>query len=756
VTSFSIFRATADRIQEEHQDRQRSRRGQRGQQDQTTAATVASAEVEDTFGNLFDGLNCKCPSQLIAPQHLLTIIVDPLSNDEESLSRHRSAYQLRRDLAEFSVRPEGVHYSWISSNGRAARAPLLTPPTHEAVQREDGSWYRAPRMPGTPIPYTQAWYEEYLRAHSLPSWFLRPRHLSMLNDDDEPAHLQYHNAASVPLAIPPPHDYLESLYPAMPLWPEPGHTTYRLEGLSIERRANLVRHYPAVGITTFPYNVFVFPEGNIQLRSLDEVHNLPSISEAELTWVPYNYGSMVPSSYHQERTGPHPLSLVNPSSERDALVQAAVNSHAIVNPMEDIPGLGGLLFLSEADRLDAATRGYATPYEVSLARRRGDLAVGTGINAGPIVVFRPVSEFLNPVEQPQGQGAWRFLTSDGETSNANLADIQFGGTRGLPRHPSARQIRQLGQLFIRAGRTNLAAQIDLVWVPGAEDSEEDVDMTLDEADLQEDDEEEEEPYQTQHSPRYTPDGLLIDPTNNRGVRGGAHDQTGAWAEYQTMVKHGGRTITIDRSRAWLNYPEPHKLEGYSSRGWRKWKHAATMDWKSKKKVDNLNKFREQIHSHKRGGWPLLREVKRQDYSPEELEFVMELLKAAGKGKRVKMKGKNAEEFYRRFPLRAQSDTGLQSLADRLKTEYSEHGGLKSRNPRGWKQRQMSHAARGSLQVAQSRDRVESEEGGDDEDGEGDEGEGEGEEGDEDGEGEEVEEVESEEDADEAGNYQDAE
>jgi hypothetical protein len=676
-----------------------------------------------------------------------------LSNDEESLSRYFSAYQLRRDFAEFSRRPEGVRFSWVSANGRTETASLLTPPSLEAVQRVDGSWYRVPRIDGRPIPYSQTWYEEYLRAHGLPSYFLRPRHLAMLFDDDESAHLQCPNAASAPLAAPLPRDHLESLYPAEPLWPEPGHLTYRLEGLSSERRANLVRHHPAVGIANFPYNVFVFPEGNIQLRSLDEVHDCPSISEAEVSWVPYDDGSVVPSSYHQDRTGPHPLSVANQSFERDALLQDAANSGslAIINPREDIPGLGRLLFLSDEDRAEATRRGYATTRDVSMARRRGELANGTGPNAGPLVVFRPDPEFLNPVEEPQGPGAWRFLTSAVEGSDASLASINFGGTRGLPRYPSAAQIRRLGQVFLQEGRTNLTAEIDLVWVPGAEDEEEEVGIALDsEMDRQEDSEEEPETPSSdiRRSPRHNPDGLPVDPTNNHGVRGDDHDQTGDWAEYQTMRRLGGRIVTIDRSRTWFKHAEPHKLWCYSDKGWRKWLHADDMDWTDKQKVSNLNKHREQ--THKRAKWPALREEKREDYKPAELEYVMEAVKATG-GDRVKMDVKKlAAEFYRRFPLRTQSETGLQSLVDRLRTEYKLHGGLKHRNPRGWSRKLQSKATRGGNQGGQSKDRVQSEEEDDGEDGEdegGEDGE-DGEDGQEDGEEDGKE--------DEAGNNQHAE
>jgi hypothetical protein len=568
----------------------------------------------------------------------------------------------------------------------------------------------------------------------------------MMLDDDEPLHLLRYNAPSRQVAAPSPRNYLELRHPAEPLWPESGDSTYRLEGLSSDRRANLVRHNPAVGITSFPYNVFVFPQGNVQLRSLDEAHDVPSISAAEVNWVPYNDGLPVPSSYHQERTGLHPLSVVNQSSHREALIQSAVNDQAIVNPMEDIPGLGELDFLSQWDRLEAERRGYATAQEVSLARRRGDLAVGTGTNAGPIVVFRPEVSLLNPVEQPQGPGAWRFLTSDGETSNANLADIQFGGTRGLPRHPSARQIRRLGELYIQMGLTNLAAQIDIVWVPGAEDNEVDFDIALSEVDLPEEQDEGQQRPQTppsvaiipgQVSPHHNPAGLPVDRTNNGGVRGGVHDQTGGeWAEYQTMSRHGGRIITIDRSRAWHDHPEPHKLMVYSSRGWRKWGHANDMDWKDELKVAKLNKHREQTHT--RAKWPALRDVKREDYTPEELKYVMDAVKAAG-GERPKMDmEKLTVDFHRRFPQRVHTETGLQSLTDRLRKEYEVCGGLKPRKKRGWKQLEESKASRSAAEAAVSKSRVNSEDDGED-DGEGEgEGEGEG------GEGGEVEDAEGEE------------
>ena len=174
-------------------------------------------------------------------------------------------------------------------------------------------------------------------------------------------------------------------------------------------------------------------------------------------------------------------------TNRVVLIKSANNLHAVVNPMEDIPGLGDLMFLSEADRLEANRRGYATPCDVSMAHRRGELAVGTGTDASPIVVFRPDPATLNPTDQPHGPGAWRFLTSVGETSDRGRTASQLGGTRGLPRGPSARHIHLLRQLFSRNGRPNRAAHIDIVWVPGNEDVEDDIYPVLELEDYEEND-----------------------------------------------------------------------------------------------------------------------------------------------------------------------------------------------------------------------------------------------------------------------------
>lgn len=600
---------------------------------------------------------------------------------------------MRRDLAELVNRPEGYHFSWVASDGRTYTAPLLTPPDYQAVQREDGSWYRVPRPigPNNPPPYTQAWYTEYLRYHGLPSYFLRPAHLVMLNDDDlEADWLGVHNSPSLRAALNPPAEYLRYRYPADPLWPEPRSGVYRLTRLTEGPRANMARYHPALGVDGFPYNIFVWPSGQIELllETDNRVDSPPDIDENDAGWNSFEEGGPVSSHYQQVAIGSHHVPF-----SRESLIQRAINNHDVINPMEDIPGLGRLSFLSEADEQHAHASGFATPFDVSLARRAGALAAGTGSNAGPVVIFRPDRAFLNPTSQPLGPGAWRFLTSAGDSSNASLAAVQFGGSHGLPTYPSARQIRLLGGLFREDRRADLTEEIDLVWVPGEEDDAVEVDPVLDGEAQREVEEEEEEEEETEVEPasisgsspvakRPRP-GPPLDPTN--GTPGGDHDQTGGKRADHFAVKKNGRTAIVDRSRVHVGSPEPHKFWCHGARGWRKWAHSATMDWENVKRVAALNKHREQTYN--RAKLPPLRKKRRPDYTKLEREFVMGHIKDA-KGERPTMSiPELTAEFNRRFEQR--NVAGITSLIERLRAEFAKYGDLKQRNPRGWKQKEES-------------------------------------------------------------------
>jgi hypothetical protein len=636
---------------------------------------------------------------------ILTGVDDPAIDGPLDLQEYRRAWQLRRDLAELSVRPEGFYFRWRASDNRIYGATLITPPDMEAVQRGDGTWFRTRRIINAqnPVPYSEQWYAEYLHHFGLPTYFLRLPHLSMMDDNLESQMLGMHNAPSPQYAVIPRNDYLELRYSATPSWPrQDPNRIYRLELRSEGERAGLARHHPALSITEFPYRTYVWPNGHVQLRSMiqQESWGPPVRTENDVPWDEFEEGSRVLSHYHREATGIHPHS--QPVLTRDARVQSAIDHHAIVNPMEVPPGRGDLLFLSADDERDAIARGYVDaqgnpdPTMVTRARINGQLAVGVGPNAGPIIVFWPNPANRNPAVDPTGPGAWRFLTNDGDTSNRGLAAINFGGSHGLPTYPTASQIRRLGQLFVRDGRQNLADMIDVVWVPGQVDAAPGVDPVLD--GNVETEEDEASFAASLSSPAVSRRGSGTirgadpneDPTN--GNPGGNHDQTGGpWAEYETVAPRG-IYITVDRSRAWLGKPEPHKLWCYGARGWKKWPRWKGMDWNAQKWVTDLNKHREQTNQ-RANLYEAKRAEKRVDYTQQELEWVMDLVRDAG-GQRPEQPLANiAAEFNRRFSAQ-RNHTGIQSLVDRLRKEFVEHGGLKPRKGRGWMQQEASKQLRG--------------------------------------------------------------
>lgn len=688
--------------------------------------------AEATFDRVYDGLNCKYHQTHSLGTKSLRNTDDPSIDGQQDLDEYRRAWQLRRDLAELSRRPEGYYFTWRTWDGRIRGAPLLTPPDLEAVQRADGTWFRTRRQLDqnhrasyTPVPYTEQWYAEYLQHFGLPTYFLRDGHLVMLTDNIEARRLAVNDAPSQQYATIPRRDYLDLRFSAKPYWPsQDSDGPYIIDIQSEGARASLAHHYPALSVTQFPYHTYVLPSGHIQLHSVteDDIGDLTIQAETDVEWEGFEDGQRAFSSYHRESTGHHPWS--RPSEARDVLVQRAIDHHAVVNPMEDVPGQGQFTFLSDQDQQLAHRLGYMDaqgapdPREVTRARMRGDLAVGTGPNAGPIIIFRPNESFRNPRVQPEGQGAWRFLTNDGHTSNRGFAAINFGGSHGLPAYPTASQIRRLGQLFIDDNRQNLTDMIDIVWVPGDHDDEPGNDPVLD-APAEEEEEEEDvvspTPAKKRRASRASASASSItsppaahyaagtsgarhpnhDPTNNNGVPGGPYDQTGDpnRAEYQTEWARG-RYVTIDRSRVKVGLEDWHKLWCYSARGWKKWSKAKDMDFHDKKMVSDLNKHREQTHQ-RAGYWKRKRAEPREDYTHDEKEFIMELV-VESRGERPDKPLKEiAKEFNERFVTRRKrNDTGIQSLIDRLRKEYQEYGGLKPRKGRGWKQQQASKQLRG--------------------------------------------------------------
>ena len=701
---------------------------QRGTQEPETPAAIDRGVLDAglTFDNLYDALNCMHSNSSSTSKAPLTSSDDPAIDGEEDLDEYRRAWQLRRDLAELSRRPEGYFFTWRASDNRIYGAPLLTPPDLEAVQHIDGTWFRTRRLLDlTPHPYTEQWYAEYLHHFGLPTWFLRAGHLIMIDDDLESQRLGMMNAPSPQYATIPRSDYLDFRYSGTPHWPRQNRNgTYRLDIQSDGPRANLARNFPATSVTQFPYRTYVLPSGHIQLRSMaeDEPSNMPVRAENHVSWEQFEEGDVVPSSYHSDATGTHPASRT--SASQDVLVQDAIDRHAVINPLEDVPGQGHLTFLSPRDEQNALARGYYTtvngqdvadPRLVNLARIRGELAVGTGPNAGPIVVFWPNEALRNPPEHPVGPGAWRFLTSEGIHSNRGLAAINFGGSHGLPTYPTASQIRRLGQLFVDDGRDDLTDMIDIVWVPGEEDDEPGDDPVLDGTVETAEEEVCPTPAKKRRARRVSPSASSVssppersaaggtitslhpnhDPTNNRGVPGTAHDQTGdpSRAEYKTAWAHG-RWNTIDRSRVKVGKIDKHKFWCYSHRGWVKWKKWGDMDWDDPKWVSDLNKHREQTHQRAKY-WQKRRPQPRQDYTDEENQYILELIKEAGGGRPATPLKEIAREFNERFNS-SRNDTGIQSLIDRLRKVYKKHGGLPVKKGRGWKQQLTSREMRGAV------------------------------------------------------------
>lgn len=661
----------------------------------------------------------------------LTELDNPSIDGDEDLDEYRRAWQLRRDLAELSHRPEGYLFSWRSSNGRFYRAPLLTPPDMEAVQRVDGTWYRTRRQHNaayrdtfTPVPYSEHWYRDYLQHFGLPNYFLRPGHASMIRDNLESERLDMNNAPSPQYAVIPRRNYLDLRFSTAPRWPRPDRNgTYRLEIHTEGARASLAHHFPALSVTPFEYRTHVLPSGYIQLRSMteDESANMPVQSEDRVAWDRFEEGQSAPSSYQREEImGDHPFHL-NPEP-RDQLIQNAIDRHAVINPMEDLPGQGRLAFLSPQDEELAYRRGYindenaADPHLVNLARRAGELAVGTGPNAGPIVVFWPNEALRNPREQPEGPGAWRFLTTDGDGSNRGFAAINFGGSHGLPTYPTASQIRRLGQLFIEDGREDLTDMIDIVWVPGAQDADPGSDPVLDGTIEAADEQAIATPPKKKRKARRTsasvpnvsspPESDVAgddttrlhphhDPTNNNHRPGSMHDQTGdpGRAVYETAWS-GGRYNTVDRSRVWLGQVEPHKFWSFSARGWAKWKHWERMDWNDPAWISSLNKHREQTRQRAKI-WGKKRDTPREDYTNAENQYVWDIVAEADGNRPSRPIRDIVREFNARFGSHAlRNETGIGSLIDRLRKMYKEHGRLLGKNPRGWKQQQASRALRG--------------------------------------------------------------
>lgn len=589
---------------------------------------------------------------------------------------------MRRDLAELSRMPDGYEYTYTDVQGNVRTLIVLSPPDIMAIQRSDGVWSRQYREPSrnNPAPYDEAWYAQYLAINGLPSWFLRREHCFMIMDDFEARVLGLENAPTTTMT--PQSNYLEQRYPDPVAYPVPRRNEgYVLSDLD-ERAAHLSRAFPAINIDGVESAVVVLPSGHIQLRS-EGVVGMPTVSELDVEWIESE--KVIQASYIVDPNR-HPLN----DGRRDMYneAQPVLDAGGLVNPVSIILGVGDWGWLNPAvDMPRALEMGYTSPQEVTEARRQGALPIGIGPNAGPFVTFRPDRELLNPERQPDGEGAWRFLTNGSNDSDAGWAALNLGGNHNLPTRPTAAQVFRLRQWLIMQDRVDITQDINIVWVPGApqEDDtwsppgQEDTPRAATTA----------APYQPGRSPAPSP-ALVHDPTN--GERGGEHDQTGGRKATYDTVELKGQRITVDRSRCHVGDVEPHKMWCYGSRGWKRWQHAGTMNWRDAKKIAALNKHREQTYQ-RAGFWPALRQQQREDYSLEQREWLRRFVVEAA-GQRPKLGFPElTRQFNERFNV-TRGETGIISLFDRLRKEYHDPPATQARKPRGWKQHEDSLRARG--------------------------------------------------------------
>lgn len=584
---------------------------------------------------------------------------------------------------------------------------VLSPPDIIAVQRSDGCWSRQVRHVNetNPNPYDTDWYSQYLAVSGLPAWFLRPAHLAMTNDDVEADNLGLDNCPSTTIVT--RSNYLERMYPDPVAYPVPrSDESYVLSDLE-DRYMHLTRAFPAITVEDVQSSVVVLPSGHIQLRSTG-AENMPTVSELDVEWIE---SETVQQGSYRVDPNIHPRTDVR-NEESEA--QRAFDRGALVNPSSTILGIGRLAWLNpREDEPLARSMGYNNPSEVTQARQQGALGIGLGDLAGPQVVFWPDRQYLNPEVQPAEEGAWRFLTVGTVDSDEGWAALNLGGNNNLPAYPTAAQVYRFRQWLFAQERVDITHGVNIIWAPGAE-AEDDSWTPPDPEEEQEDEDEDEEEREAATNlalPPGTvpPANLLInfdflpahrqpgatlaaaaararhDPTN--GEPGGAHDQTGGPRAMYDTTEDRGRRITIDRSRCHLGDEEPHKLWCYSSRGWRKWQHSATMDWSDSKKIAALNKHREQTHQ-RAGIWLPLRRQTREDYTYEQRQWLMSLVGAAGGERPAEPLRDLVARFNRHFGT-SRAETGILSLIDRLRKEYHESGGVQVKKGRGWKQHEQS-------------------------------------------------------------------
>lgn len=374
-----------------------------------------------------------------------------------------------------------------------------------AVRRPDGNWIRLPRDEALhgPAPYSQQWYLQYLRRSNLPPFFLRPGHPDMRLNATEadwlginfpeptssftPGMLAPHSLLHAPSLTCSAENYLEFRYPETPQVPKVVKPAkgmsyhYILSPLDCLR---LARNFPATNLLVPGEVITIRPDGYIYISHDPAQEQLEILNEDQVEWkedkttrhASYSIALAMPTA---ARTAAQRAA--TSASDRDRLQQRERAAGNLVNPSSVPAGQGRFVWLQDSvDQPRAAALGFHTPQAVAEARQRGALATGTGVNVGPVAVFRPYQAYLNPTQQPSVTGHWDYITPE----SRELAQLNFANQEGFglgdvgdvtPEHIWQLRLRSRQRMQEDAELDDPTASVDLVWVPDqAPDGDEEV------------------------------------------------------------------------------------------------------------------------------------------------------------------------------------------------------------------------------------------------------------------------------------------
>ena len=504
----------------------------------------------------------------------------------------------------------------------------------------------------------------------------------MLVDTAEPQVLSLSDAIP-PLAAPPAVAYLDWRYDEPAQYLLPGQvdadTSYSavLDPSLVQRMA---RRFPAVlaNARAFAnFRVYVLPSGRVEIRHRRE-HDLRTkreVPQDRLVWLSET-GSAYLASYILDG---RPILDLRADAARDRTQDRQVVQHdgGLVDLDEQPAGVGSLEWFDNAiDAQRARNLGLDTPQDVIRARENGTLT-NVPVNQRPWTVWWPEVCFLNPVTQPQGDGHWEYYTSESE----RLAWTNLGGQNAFPNSPRPTALEiYTRRLVVRAlALADETAGIDIVWVPAVPTAPTQPPIR-------------QPPRTSSSTPQIDtdvtdPDSEIDHQPENRGE----NDQTGVPGErkYQTIRMANGRTYTVDRSRAHADKVQEWKSYALNKKGaWFQWKSFSTIDWTTQESVEKMNKWREQ--ALKRAGFPVKRKGKRLDYTAEERTWVFGFVRAANGGRPNITMAELIRRFNERFGEPHREELGVQSVCDRLRTEYKENGGQMKERPGRTGPRKESH------------------------------------------------------------------